>query len=603
VPLPPTVQSIYAAQLDDLPASARDVARRGSVAGRRFPVAAFRALDVADGEAGTELLVHRALVSGPADDDLFGASFAYRHALLRDAGYASLTRADRVRLHVQLARWLEGRGDRAAELVGRHYARALADVPALAPEVAPGLGRDECRRLAAHWLERAAAASLELDAHESARELLGRALELTVADEPADRARRLASLGAVTASTLDMDEGARLLEDALAIARSAGDRDGIAQAAGELSRVLDQQVQFLPAARTADAALAEIGERDDLATGWLLLRRAIATANGSDAVDGPRTDAERALAIARAEHEPRLELESLGLIATLGRADLDALAELEELAAAHRAWPTAADAIRTRALVLTPDRAAEARPIARRAVELCEAHGLREDLAWSLYVNAEIGLVSGAWDAALAAGRRALELGVAGGFDRAVIRTWSTILPIAAARRDDALLGEGGTWLADRFREPERPSPYALVMMAARGLDLVAAGLREPFVPEVDERVASFGLAYASPSWLAALGVVLDAWLAAGELDGAARALERLGEAQTATLGRAEHALLTARLLAARGDDPSAAAERALTGFREAAAPWWIAQALRLLPGEAAAAEAAGIERALGLPG
>ena len=87
-----------------------NVARRGSVAGRRFPVAALGALEVAEAVAGVELLAHRALVSGPADDDLFGASYVYRHALLRDAGYASLARADRVRLHVQLARWLEQRG-------------------------------------------------------------------------------------------------------------------------------------------------------------------------------------------------------------------------------------------------------------------------------------------------------------------------------------------------------------------------------------------------------------------------------------------------------------------------------------------------------------
>ena len=42
VALPATVHAIYAAQLDDLPPTARLAARRGAVAGRRFP---FRALD------------------------------------------------------------------------------------------------------------------------------------------------------------------------------------------------------------------------------------------------------------------------------------------------------------------------------------------------------------------------------------------------------------------------------------------------------------------------------------------------------------------------------------------------------------------------------
>ena len=44
VSLPASVQSIYAAQLDDLPADARLIARRASVAGRRFPVRALEPL-------------------------------------------------------------------------------------------------------------------------------------------------------------------------------------------------------------------------------------------------------------------------------------------------------------------------------------------------------------------------------------------------------------------------------------------------------------------------------------------------------------------------------------------------------------------------------
>jgi class 3 adenylate cyclase len=608
IPLPQTVQSIYAAQLDDLPGSARDVARRASVAGRRFPVAALDALEVVEGGAGIELLAHRALVSGPAGDDLLGASYAYRHALLRDAGYASLARAERVRLHVQLARWLERtaaeRGGQAAELIGRHYARALEGVPALAHEVAPGLGRDECRRLAATWFERGAEASLELYAHESARELLGRALELTGDDEAADRARRLAALGDLTASTADMDEGARLLEDALATARAAGDREGIARAAAALSRVLDQQVQFMPAARMADGALAEIGERDDLATAWLLFRRAIAVSNGSDAVEGPQKDAERTLAIARAAGDGRLELEALQFLTTRQSGDVEALAELEALARERRAWPAAAGALMTRALVLTPDRAGEAREAADRAVALCEAHGLREDLAWSHYTQTEVGLVSGDWDAAVAAGRRALEIGIAGGYDRAVVRTWSTVLPIATARRDVALLREGHAWLTERFREPENPSPYALVIGVARKLELAEAGLIEPLVPGVEERVASFALPYASPSWLAALEIVFDAWLRAGEFSGAEQALAAMRAGGRATeLGSGAQALLSARLLAARDQDSSADAQRALESFRAVRAPWWVAKALRLLPTAEAATEAVELERALGIPG
>jgi hypothetical protein len=265
------------------------------------------------------------------------------------------------------------------------------------------------------------------------------------------------------------------------------------------------------------------------------------------------------------------------------------------------------DAIHERALRLTPDRAAEARPVADRAIELAEARGLRENLAWSHYAVVEIGLISGDWDEAVASARRALDIGVPNGYDRAVVRTLSAVLPIAAARGDEALLDEGYVWLTQRFREPENPSPYALIMLAARQLEIASRGLREPFVPDVDERLASFELRYSSPSWLAALETVLDSWLGAGELDGARRALDRLEPSTTqpasTTFGRSAYFLLRGKLLAANGGDPSGEAQLALTGFREVGAPWWTAKSLRLLGTTEAVAEAADVERALGISG
>lgn len=94
VALPSTVQAIYAAQLDDLPPDARQVARRASVIGRRFAQAALDPLQLAHTEEGLEGLRHRAFIDGPHADAVSGRVYAYRHALLRDAGYASLARAE-----------------------------------------------------------------------------------------------------------------------------------------------------------------------------------------------------------------------------------------------------------------------------------------------------------------------------------------------------------------------------------------------------------------------------------------------------------------------------------------------------------------------------
>ena len=194
---------------------------------------------------------------------------------------------------------------------------------------------------------------------------------------------------------------------------------------------------------------------------------------------------------------------------------------------------------------------------------------------------------------------------MASGYDRAVIRTWSAILPIAAARDHQKLLDEAHVWLTERLREPESPSPYALIMQAARQLELVNRGLREPFLPAVEERLPSFALRYSSPSWLAGLETVFDAWLQADELESASRALDNMAPTAAkpgvATLGLATHTLFSAKLLAAQGSDPSEKAIQALAGYRKSRAPWWIAKTLTLLATPGGLAEAAEIERTLGI--
>ena len=158
VPLPRTVQAIYAAQLDDLPSDARLVARRGAVAGRRLPVGALHALDLADAGDGLEALRRRAFFTGPLEDPVTGEAYAYRHALLRDAGYASLARAERARLHLAMAAWLiETAGDRAdvvAEAIAEHHASAL-ELDAITPVARPA-GSGPLAAMAAGWYERAA---------------------------------------------------------------------------------------------------------------------------------------------------------------------------------------------------------------------------------------------------------------------------------------------------------------------------------------------------------------------------------------------------------------------------------------------------------------
>jgi class 3 adenylate cyclase/tetratricopeptide (TPR) repeat protein len=224
IPLPASVQSIYAAQLDDLPPAARLVARRASVAGRRFPLNALEPLGAGNGE-GLEPLRRRELVVGPLTEPVWGEAFAYRHALLRDAGYASLARAERARLHVRLARWLEqAAGERSAEIadqIAGHYGAALESAPALAREIDDGLDREALQQLAARWYERAGRDTFSVAAHEAARQLFRRAIDLTPDEAPLDKARRWELLGDATAFAADMDEGAAAYEKAIELYRQA----------------------------------------------------------------------------------------------------------------------------------------------------------------------------------------------------------------------------------------------------------------------------------------------------------------------------------------------------------------------------------------------
>jgi class 3 adenylate cyclase len=109
--------------------SSRSCFGRGSAWARRFPIGALEPLGISHHRPAIEVLRTRALIAEPRPDSLVGDTYVYRHALLRDAGYASLARAERAALHVRLARWLEAvaaeRPADLAEVVARHYAAAL----------------------------------------------------------------------------------------------------------------------------------------------------------------------------------------------------------------------------------------------------------------------------------------------------------------------------------------------------------------------------------------------------------------------------------------------------------------------------------------------
>ena len=129
VEVPPTIQALLTARLDQLDPAERSVLERGSVEGRTFHRGAVAALAEGDGSVEQRLtaLVRKELVR-PDRPQLAGDdAYRFRHLLIRDAAYDALPKATRAHLHERFARWIEEHGTELVELdeiVGYHLEQA-----------------------------------------------------------------------------------------------------------------------------------------------------------------------------------------------------------------------------------------------------------------------------------------------------------------------------------------------------------------------------------------------------------------------------------------------------------------------------------------------
>ena len=603
IPLPHSVQAIYAAQLDDLPADARRVARRASVAGRRFPVNALGPLDAAAG--GIDPLLRRDLVSGPLIEPLLGDAYAYRHALLRDAGYASLARSERARLHARLARWLEHvAGARSAELAGQiagHYFAALESAPALAAKVADDLERGAARDLAAEWSERAGDAALAGAAHEAARELFRRAIDLTADGNHVALARRWRRLGEATAFAADMTEGAFDYEQAIAHYRAAvaASRDdasmtGLAETAALLADVWHQQLRFAEGGALVDEFLRDLPGASPAARSRLLIARAISERGAHGPTDKAERDLVEASQLANLTDDRKLKLLARTSLAAqraeLGELDMAEWLGIGDEATALGEPRIAAESLLTAGMQHMDDAPREVGQALGKAREITVAYGLSELIGWIMYTEAEAFFAGGNWDMALDRVLSALDLAEANNYLRVAVRCIHVAVPIAAARGDLKVLKRAADWygaLEGHFEFPD--SPYARVIRPAQDLDLADAGFWPSYTPVADSCIAGFAEDPSGPSWFSALDRLVRSWTEAGELSGASKALDALDshalKPTVSSLGRGTYHLMRARVAASRGDHATAvtSATEALASFRISDAPWWKAKAICVL--------------------
>ena len=127
--VPPTLQALLAARLDQLEPAERRVLERGAIEGEIFHRGAVQALAPAETQVTPNLaaLVRKELIRPDRPQFAGEDGFRFRHLLIRDAAYDGLPKATRADLHERFASWLEQRGSELVELdeiVGYHLERA-----------------------------------------------------------------------------------------------------------------------------------------------------------------------------------------------------------------------------------------------------------------------------------------------------------------------------------------------------------------------------------------------------------------------------------------------------------------------------------------------
>src|SRR5437867_6070468 len=154
ISVPPTIQALLAARLDQLEPAERSVLERGAVEGQVFHRGAVVALAPEEPEVDGRLiaLVRKDLVRPEPAVLVDEEAYRFRHLLIRDTAYDALPKAVRAQLHERFAVWLEEHGADLVELdeiAGYHLEQAYGYRPELGPldGAATAIGERPAERL------------------------------------------------------------------------------------------------------------------------------------------------------------------------------------------------------------------------------------------------------------------------------------------------------------------------------------------------------------------------------------------------------------------------------------------------------------------------
>jgi class 3 adenylate cyclase len=280
ISVPPTIQALLTARLDQLDPAERAMLQRGAVEGRVFHRGAVQVLAQDETQVGARLaaLVRKGLLHPERTQFIGEDAYRFRHQLIRDAAYETLPKAARAELHERFAGWL---GSHSLELVdsddlvGYHLEQAYRYRLELWPLDDHAL---ELGARASELLGAAGARALGRNDVGAAEKLLRRALSLRQEDDPSV-ALRLDLTQALFLSG-EFAAAGDLARETASRAAARGDRVGALRARLAAARFAVQMpphdgaasepsAELLSLAEEARPVFAEAGDEVGLTDAWV----------------------------------------------------------------------------------------------------------------------------------------------------------------------------------------------------------------------------------------------------------------------------------------------------------------------------------------------
>ena len=282
IEVPPTIQALLEARLDNLQRGERATAEPAAVIGIEFPQSAVESLAMSTLRSGIEpqlaALSRKNFIRRMTSTDSI-LRYRFDHHLVRDTVYNGLLKRARSKLHTEFVRWADqanagsDRGLEFEEILGYHLEQAYRYLSELGPidDAGAALGRDGARRLSSA----ARRAFARGDLHAAAK--LFRRSAALLADADAQRAALLPELGEALIELGEFAQARAVLEEALTHAERLSDERLRAAAMLLLMQVRlyggepgDWGEETLRVATAAVAALEPLQADAELAIAWRL---------------------------------------------------------------------------------------------------------------------------------------------------------------------------------------------------------------------------------------------------------------------------------------------------------------------------------------------